>query len=62
MVHHCELPPLGSFYDVYKCPTCKQWWRRLYRSWEITSRLDLILTGHNRECRSFLRHNKKGAA
>ncbi len=61
MIHRCDIPPWRNrFYDVYKCPVCKQWWRIQYTTrWEMTSRLILFLTGYERQCRSFLRHNKK---
>lgn len=61
MVHHCDLPPADtSFYDVYKCPLCKQWWLNKYGNyWVRRTRLRLIFAGYNNQCRSFLRHNKK---
>lgn len=68
MMHHCDRPkPSYSFYDVWRCPLCKQWWRLagisgFYQWWESSTRIELILRGLNSQCRSFLRHNKKGAA
>lgn len=72
MQHHCEFPSKEErFYKVYKCPLCKQWWRvacsygyydGFSQWWESSTRIRLILRGLNSQCRSFLRHNKKGAA
>lgn len=72
MMHHRDRPkPRYSFYDVWRCPLCKQWWRLAYsygdydgfsQWWESSTRIRLILRGLNSQCRSFLRHNKKGAA
>jgi hypothetical protein len=64
---HCELPPATEcFWDVYKCPVCKQWWRTKNKDkpiatkfWFPTSRIGLSLMGLGRQCRSFLRHNRK---
>lgn len=60
-MHHCDLPPADtSFYDVYKCPMCRQWWFNDYRHiWVYSTRLELFFDGYNRQCRSFLRHNRK---
>lgn len=64
MQHHCEFPSREErFYNVYKCPVCKQWWKYKYAGcWCATSLAALIFYGYLYECRSFIRHNKKGAA
>lgn len=67
MIHSCDLPKaFESFYDVYKCPVCDQWWRIQYRTtfpyskyWEATSRIRLMFTGYEPQCRSLLRHNRR---
>lgn len=61
MQHHCDLPSKEErFYDVYKCPVCKQWWKHMFADrWRDTSLAFLIFDGYLYECRSFLRHNKK---
>lgn len=72
MTHHCDRPkPRDSFYDVWRCPLCKQWWRldgiteadySFSQWWVSSTRIGLILRGRNSQCRSFLRHNKKDIA
>lgn len=60
-MHHCDLPPRrGNFYEVYRCPVCRQWWFNKCGFWLDRSRLFLFFAGYNDQCRSFLRHNGKG--
>lgn len=67
IIHSCDLPKAReSFYNVYKCPVCKQWWViRLNESilprpyWDCTSRISLMFTGYGSQCRSFLRRNRR---
>lgn len=66
IIHSCDLPEVtASFYDVHRCSFCNQWWRIQYHKgsylkyWGATSRIRLMLTGYEPQCRSFLRHNRR---